>query len=133
MSSLGSRIRDLRKSQKLTQQVIADRLGMGRSNFGHIENDRVVPSSEDLESIADILDTTTDYLLGRSQNNLILAEGAASYSVSKNDIRDLKKMLEEGNVTFDGVPINETQRQRVMDILTGYLWDVKDTKNKEQK
>lgn len=65
--SLGRRIRELRIKKKLTQQYIADKLGMGRSNFGHIENDRVKPSSEDLQIIADILETSTDYLLGRHE------------------------------------------------------------------
>ncbi|WP_426334962.1 hypothetical protein ACN9MH_17270 [Paenibacillus silvae] len=27
---------------------------MGRSNFGHIENGRVIPTSKDLEKIAEI-------------------------------------------------------------------------------
>lgn len=66
MSSLGSRIRELRKLNRLTQKEIADKLGMGSSNFGHIENDRVTPSSKDLEIIASILNTSTDYLLGRT-------------------------------------------------------------------
>lgn len=65
--SLGRRIRELRIKKKITQQYIADKLGMGRSNFGHIENDRVKPSSEDLQIIADILETSTDYLLGRHE------------------------------------------------------------------
>lgn len=66
--SLGQRIKRLRKNQGLTQPEIAEKLGMGRSNFGHIENDRVVPTSATLQKIADILNTTTDYLLGRTEN-----------------------------------------------------------------
>lgn len=65
MSSLGERIRALRLKKNLTQEYISNQLGMGRSNFGHIEHDRVIPSAEDLRKIADILDTSTDYLLGR--------------------------------------------------------------------
>ncbi|WP_420798673.1 helix-turn-helix domain-containing protein [Paenibacillus alvei] len=41
--SLGQRIRELRMKKGKTQYDMAQYLGMGRSNFGHIENDRVKP------------------------------------------------------------------------------------------
>ncbi|MFA5880578.1 MAG: helix-turn-helix transcriptional regulator [Eubacteriales bacterium] len=66
--TLGSRIRCLRLKSKLTQKDIAEKLNMGSSNFGHIENDRVTPSSSDLQKLAGILGTSTDYLLGRIDN-----------------------------------------------------------------
>lgn len=69
--SVGSRIKALRLKSKLTQKDIAEKLNMGSSNFGHIENDRVIPTSEALEKIADIFNTTTDYLFGRSIGALI--------------------------------------------------------------
>lgn len=64
--TLGERIKELRKAAHLTQKDIADQLGMGSSNFGHIENNRVTPSSSDLDIIADILNTSVDYLLGKT-------------------------------------------------------------------
>ncbi|WP_042170646.1 helix-turn-helix domain-containing protein [Paenibacillus gorillae] len=119
--SLGARIKELRTKNELTQQDIAARIGMGRSNFGHIENDRVVPTSGDLQRIADILNTTTDYLLGRES----AAESIPEWATYK-DKRDFKKMLEEdGDLMFDGVPMSGTDRQRVMDVLTGLFWEAK--------
>ncbi|SDD48424.1 Transcriptional regulator, contains XRE-family HTH domain [Paenibacillus sp. UNCCL117] len=130
--SLGSRIRDLRKKYDLTQLDIAEQLGMGRSNFGHIENDRVIPSSEDLQRIADILHTTTDYLLGRSMSDPLPGHTAPAWATSK-DKRDFKRMLEEdGEVMFDGIPMSEKDRQRVLDVLTGLFWEAKQM-NKRKK
>ncbi|MED2006735.1 helix-turn-helix transcriptional regulator [Brevibacillus borstelensis] len=63
--SLGSRIRHRRLEKGLTQDDIAKHLGMGRSNVGHIENGRTNPTADVIDKIADILDTTSDYLLGR--------------------------------------------------------------------
>jgi transcriptional regulator with XRE-family HTH domain len=121
--SLGSRIRNRRKQLGLSQQQVAEQLGMGRSNFGHIENDRVIPSSTDLEKIADILTTTPNTLLGMQIELL-------TQSVSSRDIADLKKILEEGQpILFDGAPIVGEKRQRVIDILSGLFWE---TKEKEQ-
>lgn len=126
--SLGSRIKQLRTERGLTQQDIAAKLEMGRSNFGHIENDRVTPTSEDLQKLADILQTTTDYLLGRDQAMATIPEWA-----TYKDKRDFKKLLEdEGELMFDGVPLSQTDRQRVMDVLTGLFWEAKQM-NKHKK
>lgn len=119
--SLGTRIKQLRTERGLTQQDIASQLEMGRSNFGHIENDRVTPTSEDLQKIADILNTTTDYLLGRDFSGAAVPEWA-----TYKDKRDFKKLLEEdGEIMFDGVPLSQTDRRRVMDVLTGLFWEAK--------
>lgn len=89
--SMGLRIKTLRKKAKLTQKQIADRLGMGSSNFGHIENDRVTPSSSDLQKIADILHTSTDYLLGRTDEK---ETPQPYYALTDKDERDIAKDLE---------------------------------------
>lgn len=68
MMTLGERIKQLRTKAKFTQLDMGKKLNMGSSNFGHIENDRVTPSSTVLQKIADILNTTTDYLLGRTDD-----------------------------------------------------------------
>ncbi|MDT2247055.1 helix-turn-helix transcriptional regulator [Paenibacillus larvae] len=93
--SIGERIRQRRKLLQITQLEIAEQLKMGRSNFGHIENGRVTPSSSDLQKIADILQTNADYLLGRTDDPS--PQGAAAglktypeWATSK-DKRDLKK------------------------------------------
>ncbi|MBY0201998.1 helix-turn-helix domain-containing protein [Paenibacillus cucumis (ex Kampfer et al. 2016)] len=66
--NLGERIRERRKKLGFTQIEVAEQLNMGRSNFGHIENGRVIPTSTDLDKIADILNTNVDYLLGRTDD-----------------------------------------------------------------
>ncbi|TFE30805.1 helix-turn-helix domain-containing protein [Cohnella luojiensis] len=104
--SLGSRIKELRLKRNFTQQDMADRLTMGRSNFGHIENDRVTPTSEDLQTLADILKTSTDYLLGRtddpeqinSRNGIedtpeIRAIQRAARNMSSNDQKKMLNMI----------------------------------------
>jgi transcriptional regulator with XRE-family HTH domain len=127
--SLGSRIRGLRKSSGLTQKEIADQLGMGSSNFGHIENDRVIPTSKDLDKIAEVLNTSTDYLLGREDQYQDLPAWATS-----KDKRDFKKLLEDDTeIMFDGVPLSDSDRQRVMDVLTGLFWEAKHMNKRKKK
>ena len=64
--TIGSRIRELRLRRGLTQDQIAAELNMNRANFSHYERDAAVPPSDILCKIADILNTSTDYLLGRA-------------------------------------------------------------------
>ncbi|CAM4336560.1 helix-turn-helix domain-containing protein [Paenibacillus alkaliterrae] len=126
--SLGTRIKHLRIERGLTQLDIASQLDMGRSNLGHIENDRVTPTSEDLQKMADILNTTTDYLLGRDLSTATIPDWA-----THKDKRDFKKLLEEdGEIMFDGVPMSPADRIRVMDVLTGLFWEAKQM-NKHKK
>lgn len=108
----GSRIREIRKKKKLTQEDIANKLGMGRSNFGHIENDRVIPSSSDLKIIADLLDTTSDYLLGKSNDSSKHDDKLESL----DDILDIDTLLKK-NVVFKGRSLTEEQKRRVSDLI----------------
>lgn len=42
------------------------------------------------------------------------------------DNRDFRKMLQEdGDLMFDGIPLDENARQRIMDVLTGLFWEAK--------
>jgi transcriptional regulator with XRE-family HTH domain len=63
--TIGARIKELRIRRGLTQDQISAKLNMNRANFSHYERDTAVPPSEMLGKIADILNTSTDYLLGR--------------------------------------------------------------------
>lgn len=75
--STGKRIKDLRLKRGLTQDQIADKLGMNRANFSNYERDVALPPSDTLAQIARMLTTTTDYLLGlvdSPDENLPLAE-----------------------------------------------------------
>jgi len=65
--SIGTRIRELRAIRGLTQDQIAEKLNMNRANFSHYERGTALPPSDTLSKIADILNTTTDYLLGRNE------------------------------------------------------------------
>lgn len=127
--SLGDRIKDLRIARGFTQIEIATKLGMGRSNVGHIEKGRVVPTSEDLQKIADILHTTTDFLLGRE--NAIEPTPSPSWATPR-DMRDLKKMLEEEMpMMFDGVPISEDDKLRIKMVMEAMFMDAR-KKNKRR-
>ncbi|RAI89630.1 transcriptional regulator with XRE-family HTH domain [Paenibacillus pabuli] len=132
--SLGKRIKKRRTELGMTQLSIAEQLKMGRSNFGHIENGRVIPTSTDLEKIAEILNTTPNYLLGNDTDEEKAHQNEIPKWATKEDIADFRKMLEdEQPVLFDGIPIEGEKRQRVIDILSGLFWEEKLEQDKEKK
>lgn len=62
---IGDRIKMARKAKKITQSDLAERVGVKRSTVGSWEINRREPSGKDLCEIAEILEVSTDYLLGK--------------------------------------------------------------------
>ena len=52
---LGQRIRDARKAKGLTQERLAELLGIGTSNISYIETGKFSPSMENFEKLVEIL------------------------------------------------------------------------------
>lgn len=67
MSTIGQRIREIRKSRNLTQRELADRVGINFTYLSRVENDRLddeqTPREETLQRIASALQTDPDELL----------------------------------------------------------------------
>ena len=61
------RLKALRLSRGLSQQQLADRLGVKKQSVCNWENDNIMPSVDRLEKIADTFHVSTDYLLGREE------------------------------------------------------------------
>lgn len=63
MANLGEKIKTARKAQKITQQAMADRLGVHRSTIANYEMERRRPSVKEIKEIAKILMVDVNYLL----------------------------------------------------------------------
>lgn len=61
------RLNKTRKSKGITAQQMADRLCTGIRNYRKYESGDAKPTLDGLVQIADILDVSTDYLLGRDE------------------------------------------------------------------
>lgn len=66
---LGDRLKKARKSADLTQELLAKNVNTTKGTISNYENGHSTPSNEMLVLLADSLNTTTDYLLGRSDSN----------------------------------------------------------------
>ena len=64
-----SRLRQLRKENRLTQQSVADRLGVKLRTYQYYESDTEQshrPDLETLAALADLYGVSVDYLIGRT-------------------------------------------------------------------
>lgn len=68
MKKLGSRIVGLRQEQSVTQISLAKAIGITKSMLSKYENEINVPKADVLGEIATQLGTSTDYLLGKTEN-----------------------------------------------------------------
>ncbi len=78
MSKFHLRIRELRTSRKLSQQVLADNLGISKSSINMYERGEREPSLDMLEAIADFFNVNMDYLMGKSDNPQYYEEDTSS-------------------------------------------------------
>lgn len=67
------RLKVARKSKKLTQEQLAEKVQTTKGTISNYENGYSTPSNEMLVLLAKTLDTTTDYLLGNTDNPTILS------------------------------------------------------------
>lgn len=70
MSITANRIKELRKQKKLTQNELAEKINASRMAIANYETDRNNPSYAMLSLIADALDTTVEYLQGKTDSPL---------------------------------------------------------------
>lgn len=64
---VATRIKDLMKSEKLTQTQLATAINVGQSSVSDWINSKSEPSIENLWKICDYFDISLDYLVGRKE------------------------------------------------------------------
>lgn len=90
--TLGEKIKDLRKKSNISQEELAEKVGVSRQAVTKWENDAGLPDIENLKSIASLFNISLDELLGYkkqllgdvileekySLNNIVKAKGTRS-------------------------------------------------------
>ena len=125
MVDVGSRIKELRVSQKITQNDFASRLGVTKSAISSYENGSRLPSYDILIKISRIFKVSTDYLLGcvDEKSQTVNVSGLSDKQIASikssidtfrafNAVReqvspDLQKLLDEfvETGTWNGEPV----------------------------
>jgi transcriptional regulator with XRE-family HTH domain len=72
--SFGSRMIQVRKEKKMSQDELAKALGATPTTIGRYERDEVKPTIDVVKKLADVLDTTGGYLLGETEDRELLKD-----------------------------------------------------------
>ena len=62
---IGTKLKELRKERRLTQEELAQKLNLSRVNYTRYETNKVRPDYETLLLIADFYEISVDELFGR--------------------------------------------------------------------
>lgn len=67
--TVGERIRTLRKERNITQEQLAQKIGVKRAVISKYENDCVSINITNLEKISSVLGVTPSFLIGYDEKN----------------------------------------------------------------
>ncbi|CAI6081937.1 hypothetical protein PAECIP112173_03376 [Paenibacillus sp. JJ-100] len=135
--AFGPYMKQLREQQGFSINQLAEAAGISNSQISRIENGvRGVPKPATIRKIAEAL--AVPYTDMMKQAGYI--EPAKDVSLQEvpewatyKDRRDFKKMLEDDDdLMFDGIPLDEEDKKRIKDVLTGLFWEAKQM-NKRKK
>lgn len=88
MMDFGSIVAELRKQKGISQTDLASRLGIHKNVLGRYERNEVFPSIDIARKIADILDTSLDYLTGKQDVQIDKKISERILEVSKFEAED---------------------------------------------
>lgn len=85
--SLGTRIRDVRQRRGLSQEKVAELVGVSRQAVAKWESGQSAPSTENLLRLAEVLGTTADLLMAPAEPKPALTEAQLSDFLRKEQLR----------------------------------------------
>lgn len=103
-------IKELVKQRLMTVAQLERTLDLSNGSISKWAKSK--PNSEPLEKVADYLNVSTDYLLGRTDNPSIAGGG------SEPD--DIDKIIDRA-MFFDGMPLTDDDRRALRGIISGYM------------
>jgi len=110
MNNLGKRIQELRKKQDMSQTELADNVKVSKSQIIRYEIKGSQPPADILNKIADVLNTSVDYLINGA------TEEKAKASLKNNDL--LVKFKE-----IESMP--DKEQLSILNVISAYIRDFK--------
>lgn len=112
---LSDKLRKLRATTKYTQSELAQKIDVARTTYAMYEQGNREPDYETIQRIANFYDTTTDYLLGLTENP----------NKVRKDEKDIAKRLEEfkrdltnsDGLNFSGEPMSEDAKESLIEAM----------------
>jgi transcriptional regulator with XRE-family HTH domain len=110
MLSLGERIQELRKQKNITQQKLAEMISVSKSMINRYENKGVQPPADILNKLADVLQTSVDFLINGNTDEKAKA--------SLKNVELLQRFKE-----IEAMP--DREQSVLLEIISAYVRDFK--------
>ena len=93
---MGQRIRATRKEKNISSDYLSEKVGIAVESLWHIENGARNTSLQTLCNIAEVLDVSVDYLLGRMDSSVegVVRMCASAHSLNDDQTRTLMELCE---------------------------------------
>ena len=114
-ATFGDRLRELRLSKGLRQIDLCEILNVSKSAVGAYERNEREPVYKQLMNLADYFNVSLDYLLGRSDEPLIVEQ------YIKRDIHDLSEILDKYELKVQDYRLTEEDKQRIKHICLAVI------------
>lgn len=124
-------LKNLRVSKGVSQQIVADYLGITRQAYSNYENGNRTPDYEILLKLGEFFDVTVDEILRGKKETPTPGLSAADERDIARDLERLKADLESADsLMFDGNPMSDEARESILAAMKLGLEAAK-IKNKE--
>lgn len=105
-----NKLKSLRQERNISQQTLADIVGVSQQSINQYENHRIEPDIEVLKKMAQFFDTSIDYIVGNTEIRCKISESGYS-----NLIED-ERMLLQGYRA-----LSEREREYIRAIMKAFL------------
>ncbi|MGO2138336.1 MAG: helix-turn-helix domain-containing protein [Leuconostoc mesenteroides] len=112
MSITANRIKELRKQKKLTQSELAKKINASRMAIANYETDRNNPSYAMLSLIADALDTTVEYLQGKTDSPTKTID--SNVNTGDENKKHVELSDDELIMSFEGKELSEDYKKSIL-------------------
>lgn len=136
--SFGNKIKELRKQAGLSQQELAQKLGVTQKSICNYENDTRFPKGQNvIKGLADIFGVTVDYLLENTDNKDVNFSNEDDFiSSAKQEFgykgkKEAENLLEKTATMLAGGDLSEEDKDAFFQSITEIYFDAKSKARKK--
>lgn len=128
--SIGSNIRNIRKSKGYSIMKIKEITGLSKSTISELENDKTSPTTETLNKLAKALDVPVSSFFNKTTtkniNINILKKYTDNYKFKSRDRKQYLAEIKKVNESFFmNDEFNEETKKEILDLMSELFWEAK--------
>jgi transcriptional regulator with XRE-family HTH domain len=120
MERIGTRIKRFREIKNLTQEHLAEKLGISQNSYSRLESETVKISTDRLKEIAEILDVPTEHLMNTEAPVYNFNNNSNKFVGYFENIYDDQKELLHKTIEILEIQLKEANedRKRLLEIIS---------------